>query len=450
MKVLTFAGVVTLLTGALVGFAPALFASRTSLVEVIKHGRASRGGSRHRFLSGLVTAQFGLGFVLVNAALVLAVSYNNVIEQPTNFDTDEVLVTSIALGGPAYGEPQQRRAFWANLVERTRSMPGVVQAGLASKLPLRGGTNGGILVRDQVFDPEHQQYLVEYSFVDDGYHEAMGIPFLAGRGFTQQDLDAMSVVAGADSALVELPIIINRALAEEAWPESDGLGESVRPNSASADWHGRVVGIVEDVRQWGPERDAIPEMYFPHTTELWGPLRGNLVVRSSGDPQFLVAGIREAVRQIDPTIPAAAPMTMARILRNATAGRRLSMLLVSLFAATALLLVVAGTYGVMSYGVSQRTHEIGVRMTLGAHKGRVMKLFLVRAGVLLGSGLALGALGAWVASRLTGSMVYGLSALSPRHMAAAAFVMIFVAMGATLVPVRRATAVDPLEALRVD
>jgi putative ABC transport system permease protein len=278
----------------------------------------------------------------------------------------------------------------------------------------------------------------------------MGIPFLAGRGFTQQDLDAMSVVAGADSALVELPIIINRALAEEAWPESDGLGESVRPNSASADWHGRVVGIVEDVRQWGPERDAIPEMYFPHTTELWGPLRGNLVVRSSGDPQFLVAGIREAVRQIDPTIPAAAPMTMARILRNATAGRRLSMLLVSLFAATALLLVVAGTYGVMSYGVSQRTHEIGVRMTLGAHKGRVTMLFLVRAGVLLGSGLALGALGAWVASRLSGSMVYGLSALSPRHMAAAAFVMIFVAMGATLVPVRRATAVDPLEALRVD
>ena len=450
LKVLSFAGVVTLLTGALVGLAPALFASRTNLADVIKHGRASRGGSRNRFLSGLVTAQFGLGFVLVNAALVLTVSYSNVMEQPTNFATDEVLVTSIALGGPAYEEPQQRSAFWANLVERTRSMPGVAHAGIASKIPLQGGTNGGILVRDEVFDPEITRYLVEYSFVDDGYHEAMGIPFLAGRGFTQQDMDAASVIAGADSALVDVPIVINRALAEEAWPDSDALGESIRPNNVTADWHGRVVGIVEDVRQWGPEREAIPEMYFPHTSELWGPIRGNLVVRSTSNPELLTSAIRDAVREIDPSVPTAAPMTMGRVLKDATARRRLSMLLVSMFAGTALLLVVAGTYGVMSYGVSQRTHEIGVRMTLGAQKGRVMGLFLVRASLLLGIGLALGAVATWAASRVTVSMVYGISALSPLHMAAAALVMIVVAMGATLVPVRRATAVDPLDALRVE
>jgi predicted permease len=450
MKVLGFAGAVTLFTGALVGLAPALFASRANLAEVIKHGRASRGGGRSRFLSGLVTAQLGTGFVLVNAALVMAVSYRNVIHQPMNFDTDEVLVASISLNGPAYEEATQRRAFWEDLTLRARNMPGVVQAGVTNKIPLRGGSNGGILVRDEIFDPEQERYLVEYTFVDEGYHEAMGIPFLAGRGFTRGDMDAASVMAGADSALVELPLVINRALAEKAWPEGDALGELVRPNGPAEWWRARVVGIVDNVRQWSPEREPIPEMFFPHTAEVWGPIWGNLVVRTAGSPELLVASVRDAVRQLDPGIPVAAPLTMGSVLREETAGRRFSMLLVSLFAATALLLIVAGTYGVMSYGDSQRIHEIGVRMTLGAHKGRVTSLFLGRAGVLVFFGLVVGAFGAWAASRLVASMVYGIGALSPLYLGAAAAVMVLVALGATLVPVRRATAVDPLEALRVE
>jgi predicted permease len=450
--VLGFAAGITLLCGILVGLAPSLFASRSNLAEVIKHGRASRGGgaARNRFLSGLVMAQLAIGFVLVNAALVLSVSYSNVVKQPMHFATEEVLVTDISLGGPAYQEPHLRRAFWEALVDRARGFPGVVEAGVTSKLPLMGGTNGGVLVRDMVFDPTVQDYLVEYSFVDEGYHEAMGIPLLSGRLFDQQDMEAAAVFAGQDSMLANLPVIINRAMAEELWPESDAMGELVRPYDAEPRWNAEVVGIVENVRQWGPEQPPLPEMYFPHTAELWGPIWGRLIVRTSGDPSTLASGVRAAVHEVDPSIPSAVPQTMGRILRDATAGRRFSMLLVALFAGTALLLIITGTYGVLSYGVSQRTHEIGVRMTLGAHKGSVTALFLKRAGVLVGIGLGAGLLGALAASRLTTSMVFGISAVSPLHMAGAAGVMVAVALAATLVPVVRATGVDPLEALRID
>ncbi len=450
--VLGFAAAATVLCGILVGLAPSLFASRANLAEVIKHGRASRGGgaSRNRFLSGLVMAQLAIGFILVNAALVLSVSYSNVMEQPMHFATDEVLVTEISLGGPSYGEPHLRRAFWEELVQRAKGFPGVVEAGVTSKLPLMGGTNGGVLVRDMVFDPTVQDYLVEYSFVDHGYHEAMGIPLLSGRLFDQQDMEAAAVFAGQDSMIANLPVIINRAMAEELWPEDDAMGELVRPYDAEPSWHAEVVGIVENVRQWGPERPPLPEMYFPHTSELWGPIWGRLIIRTSGDPMTLAAGVRAAVNEIDPTIPSAAPQTMGRILRDATAGRRFSMLLVALFAGTALLLVVTGTYGVLSYGVSQRTHEIGVRMTLGADKSNVTRLFLTRAGILVGVGIGSGLLGALAASRLTSSLVFGISAMSPAHMAAAAGVMVLIALAATLIPVIRATGVDPLEALRID
>ncbi len=450
--VLAFAVVVTAATGLLVGLAPSLFASRTDLAEVIKHGRLARGGgaSGNRFLSGLVAVQVALGFILVNAALILVVSYGKVMRQPTNFGTDEVLVTSISLVGPAYETPLQRRAFWEELLVRARGLPGVVHAGLTSKLPLMGGTNGGVLVRDEVFDPQVQTRLVEQSFVDDGYHAAMGIGLLAGRTFDQRDMDAAAMMAGIDSAVIELPLLVNRTMAEEAWPESQALGELVRPESSNEYYRARVVGIVEDVRQWGPERDPLPEIYFPYTAEVWGPVDGRLVIRAADDPSSLAPVIRQAVREIDQGIPVTAPFTMASLVHDSTAGRRFAMLLVGLFAATALLLIVAGTYGVVSYAVSQRTHEIGVRVTLGADKARVVRLFLRRAAILLATGLVVGILGALAASKLTRSMVYEVSALSPVHMATAAAVMILVVLAAILVPVLRATGVDPLTALRVE
>jgi putative ABC transport system permease protein len=451
VQVLAFAALVSVATGLLFGLAPAVIASRSDLVTALS-ARPGRGGSRtrNRFLGSLVAAQLAIGFILVNAAGLLLASYDRVMSQQMNFDTTRTLVAGISLGGPAYEEPHERRAFWQGVLERVRVLPGVAEAGLTNKLPLRGGSNGSVLVNDEVFDPQVKRELVEYSFVDDGYHEAIGISLIAGRTLDQRDLESSAVAAGLDVSPVELPLVINRTMAERLWSVEDALGKLVRNNSAQENYRARVVGIVEDVRQWGAERPVLPEMYFPYTAEVWGPIRGTLVVRAHGDPRSLVTGVRAAVRKVDPQIPVAEAFTMADMVSRATGRRRFSMLLVGLFAATALILIVAGTYGVMSYAVSQRTHEIGVRVALGADKAGVFRLFLTRAARQIVPGLGLGVAGALAASTVTSSMVYGISALSPVHLLAAVGVMIPVAFVAILVPVLRATQVNPVEALRTE
>ncbi len=451
--VLIFAAMTTIAAGLLSGLAPALFAARTEIATVLRDGLLARGGSRglNRLLGVLVATQIAIGLMLVNAAVVLMISYSKVVSQEMNFDTDEVVIAGISLSGPAYEQPQQRRAFYDELVTRVRSAPGVAHAGLTNKLPLRGGWNASVLVNDDVFDPSAEAgNLVEYSFVDAGYHAAMGIPLLAGRTFTELDLEESSVAADLEISPVELPVVINRTMAEQMWPGEEPLGQLIRPRSAVESYRARVVGVVEDVMQWGAERPPLPEIYFPYTSEVWGPQWTNLVVRAQGDPSPLSAAIREAVREIDSQVPLAEPSTMAEILRQATGRRRFAMLLMTLFAATALTLIIAGTYGVMSYAVSQRTHEIGVRMALGADKVLVLRHFLARAARLFGPGLILGLLGSVAASTLTRSMVFGVSALNPIYVFAAVGAMIVVTSAAVGVPVLRATRVDPVEALKAE
>ncbi len=451
-QVLAFAAMTTIAAGLLSGLAPAVFAGRTEIATVLREGLMARGGSRalNRFLSALVAIQIAIGLMLVNAAVVLMISYSNVVSQEMNFDTDKVMVAGISLTGPTYGEPHQRRSFVSDLLTRVRNVPGVAQAGVTNKLPLRGGSNGDVLIKDEVFDPSAQstRSTVEHSFVDDGYHEAMGIRLLAGRTLNQFDLEASSVAAGLEISPVELPLVINRTMAEQMWPDENALGQMVRPNSAIEGYRARVVGVVEDVMQWGAERPPLPEMYFPHTSEIWGPRVAYLVVRAENDLSSLAAVIRGTVREIDPAIAVTEPSTMADILRQSTGRRRFSMLLITLFAATALVLIIAGTYGVMSYSVSQRTHEIGLRMALGADQILVIRHFLTRSARLFGPGLILGLLGSLAASTLTRSMVFGVSPLNPIYVAAAIGAMIIVASAAITVPVLRATRVNPVEALK--
>lgn len=454
LKVLGFAFLVTALSGILVGLAPTFFLSRTNLAEVIKQGRASRGGGQNRLLSGLVMIQLAIGFILVNSAALFAVSYGNVMRQPHHIAAAQVLVTSIPVEGPAYEESQSRWAYFDEILSRVRQIPGVEVAGLTSKLPFRGGSNGGVLVKDRIYDPNVQDGLVEYTFVGDGYHQAMGIPLLAGRTLDERDMELAAASAAASdeegAGPLEVPVIINRAMAERYWPDEDPLGEIIRPNSREAWFRATVIGVVENVRQWGPEREAVPEMFFPYTGEVWGVWDLYLTVHAQGNPEALAPSVREAIREVDPSIPVPSPYTMATVLEETTAGRKFTTLLITLFALTALVLIISGTYGVVSYAVGQRTHEIGVRMTLGADAGKVATLFLRRVAFLVLPGLAVGILGAWGVSRITRSMVYGIEAMSPIHLGLAGLVMVGVALAATIVPVRRATAVDPLNALSAD
>ena len=453
-QVLGFAVVTTIAAGLLSGLAPAVFVSRTEIATVLREGLLARGGSRalNRFLGGLVAAQIAIGLILVNAAVVLMISYSNVVSQEMNFDTDEVVTAGISLSGPAYEEPHQRRAFFDKLLTRLHSAPGVARAGLTNKLPLRGGSNGSVLTNDEVFDPSARTAgdTVEHSFVDEGYFDAMGIRLLSGRTLNRFDLEASSVAAGHDVSPVELPLVINRTMAERMWPGDNPIGQLVRPHSAVEHYRARVVGVVEDVMQWGAERPPLPEMYFPHTSEIWGPRVEHLVVRAEGDPGSLSTVIRETVREIDPQIAVTEPSTMADTLSRSTGRRRFSMLLIALFAATALTLIIAGTYGVMSYSVSQRTHEIGVRMALGADRTLVFRHFLSRAARLFGPGLMIGLVGSIAASTLTRSMVFGVSALNPIYVVAAVGAMVVVTAAAITIPVLRATRVNPVEALKAD
>jgi putative ABC transport system permease protein len=448
--VLAFAAVVTVATGLLFGLAPALFAARTDLARVLKggHGGGSGGGNSRR-LEKLVAAQLAIGLILVNLAIVLLVSYGNLMRQDLNFTTDDVVVAGVSLVGPTYAEPYQRRAFWDAVLKRVRGLPSVVDASLTSKIPLRGGSNGGVLVNDKVFDPTGQDNLVEYSFVADGYHETMGITVLAGRTFTLRDLETVAVVAQEEGATLELPLVINRTMAEQFWPDESALGKLVRPYSAQEYFRGRVVGVVETTRQWGPAQRALPELYFPHTAEVWGPSANRLlVVHTSGDTETLEAALRAAVLEVDDRIPVSAAYTMADVLHAGTGQRRFSMLLVGLFAATALLLIVAGTYGMMSYAVSQRTHEIGVRVALGADRAGVLRLFVYRAARMLAPGFAFGIFGTFSVSVITRRMVFGINALNPLYVTTAVGIMLLVSAVAIAVPVLRAMRVDPVEALR--
>lgn len=451
--VLVFAAMTTIAAGLLSGLAPAVFAARTEISAVLREGMLGRGRGRglNRFLGMLVAAQIAIGLMLVNAAAVLIISYSNVVSQEMNFNTDDVVVAGISLSGPKYEEPHQRRAFYEDLLTRVRNLPGVARAGLTNKLPLKGGSNGSVLVNDEVFDPSTRAgNLVEHSFVDEGYHEAMGIGLLAGRFFDSFDLEASSAAADLEISPVELPLIVNRTMAEKLWPGENPLGQLVRPRGPVESYRARVVGVVEDVMQWGAEYPPLAEMYFPHTSEVWGPQWAHLVVRAQADPASLSAAIRETVRVIDPLIPVAEPTTMAEILHQSTGRRRFAMLLMTLFAATALVLIIAGTYGVMSYSVAQRIHEIGVRMALGADKALVIRHFLRRSARLFGPGLLLGLLGSLAASTLIRSMVFGVSPLNPTYVLAAVGAMIIVTATAVTVPVLRAARVDPVEALKAD
>jgi len=441
--VLVFAVGVTVMTGLVFGLAPALFASRTNLVEALKEGRGGREGGRknNRILGSLVVGQLAVAFILANGAALLVVSYLGVLSIPRGFDTERVLVAGLPLNGPGYEETHQRVAFWDRLIERIEGMPGVEHAAATNKLPLMGGNNGWVLVGGETYDPEARRPLVEFSYVSPSYLDAMGITLLSGRKLDPRD------AASADTASERIALV-NQAFVDRYWPGESALGRRVRQNNDPPDWTATVVGVVENVRQWGLEYPPLPEMYFPHSVQLWTYTR--LTVRAAGDPLALVPSMRNAVHEIDSQIPLSGISTMDDVLKGSAGRRRFLMLLVSLFAVTALVLVMAGIYGVMSYYVSQRTHEIGVRVALGADRANIFRLFLSQGSRLILMGMAIGLVGELMSSLVMRSMVFGISPFHPVFLAGGALFMTVVALAAIATPVFRATLVDPNEALRVE
>ncbi len=437
---LLFALGATLVTALLAGLPPALAARRTSIAGVIRSDARGAVGSRsrHRMLRGLVIAQVAVAFVLANSAVLFARSYLKLVEDNRLLSTDAVVTAQIALHSDRYKDEAARVRFWYELAERMRALPGVTEAAVSSKLPLEGGSNTNALFNDEVYDPTQRRMLVERTSVTESYHAAMGLRLIKGR--LLQSEDRVGDIRG---------VLVNQTLVAKVWPNKEPLGELIRANNAGDPWFkARVVGVVEDVRQWGPDQEVQPEMYFTPEGH-WGN-NAFLIVRTELPMQQLAPLLRRELAAIDSELAFRDLRTMRQVVQGSTQGQRVLAGLVNFFMLTALGLVAVGLYGTLSYHVQQRTREIGVRVAIGAGRSEILRLVFGQGGRWVMVGLAIGLVGSLALSSAVRAIAYGVESIQFGPLALAALAVGIAAIVACWLPAQRAARLDPLEALRAD
>jgi len=433
-RALAFTFIISLLTGLLFGLAPAFQASRIALNEFLKEGgRTSAGSGLGRLRRLLIVSEIAIALALLAGAGLLMKSFVRLQQVNLGFDPDHVLTLQLTLPRTKYPEARQQADFYQRLLERVRNLPGVRSAGISSSIPFpRGGSP------HSAFFPEGRQLSPEksvggnYRLVSPQYFRAMGIPLLKGRDFTNEDNEGGQPV-----------VVISEETARQLWPGEEPLGKRLQWG-ASRQWYA-VVGVAGDIRSAKLEAEPGLAIYLPSIQPQM-----YLVVRTATEPLSLVAAIRSQVQAEDKDQPIANLRTMEQIVSNSISQRRFSTLLLGLFAAVALLLASIGTYGVMSYSVTQRTREIGVRMALGAESRDVLKLVVGEGMKLALAGVALGLVASLALTRLMTSLLYGVSATDAPTFAAVALSLTVVALLACWIPARRATKVDPMIALRCE
>lgn len=448
-KVVGFTFAISLLTGIIFGLFPALQLSFSELAETLKEGgRGNIGGRRGSALrSGLVVAEVAASIVLLIGAGLLIRSFVRLLTQSLGFDPANVLTMQIWLPESRYADGQPVVQFYDQVIERVSSLPGVASAGAVNLVPLSGMRDFlDFDIQGRPTPRSGEQYTAQYNQTDPNYFHTMRIPLLEGREFAASDAGASAPVA-----------IVNETLAHRYWPDEDPVGKQIRLHlspepepwrPATRDSWLTVVGIVGDVREWSLGGKTPGIVYMPYRQ---APSRLMcLVIRTTPAPEGLVPSVRKAILSIDKDQAVAEVKTMRDFLGATFARRRLSMFLLSAFAVLATFLAAVGIYGLMSYAVAQRTHEIGIRLALGALPRDVLALILsdglrlALLGAFLGGILSIGA-SRWIASEL-----YGVRASDPVTLASVAVFVIGVALTACYVPARRATKVDPMIALRYE
>ncbi len=435
VPVLLFALGVSVATGMLFGSVPAMFGSRAALGDSLRDGGRATGavsGSR-RLRGALVVTEVALSLVLLIGAGLLVRSFFTLLDEDKGFDAERTVSVDLSIGS-RYTDAQERLRFSRSLVERLVGLPGVEAVGIGSDLPLDGNdTNGDITVDgwDQQARP-----VAHKRIADEHYFEAMGIPLLQGRNFTVADT--------ADSPAVA---IIDEALAEAVFQGEDPIGKRVGFDW-SMDGLQEVVGVVGSVRELSLGLEPEPTIYVSSAQRSISSF--SVVVRSSIDPSSLGSSVRSIVYEIDPNQPVSRVRVLDDVVAGSVAGDRLVTLLLGGFALIAMLLAAIGIYGVLSYSVSQRTHEIGIRMALGAGRGEVLGHILREGMVLAMGGIVAGLIGALIATRFLESLLYGVVATDTLVYATISALLLAVAFVACRVPAGRATRVDPLVALRHD
>jgi putative ABC transport system permease protein len=439
-RVFLFTLGVTLVTGLIFGLAPAFQASQADLNETLKEGgrSGSEGGRRNRVRSLLVVSEIALSFMLLAGAGLLVRSFIRLRDVSPGFNPDGVLTMRLSLLPAKYPTDQQKRDFFKLATERMAELPGVKSAAAVLTLPLGGDTFsvGRAFIREgRPATPEESVNAAFYLATPD-YFRTLQIPVTAGRAFTDRDTDQSPPA-----------IIINETMARLYFPGESPVGKRIRM-VADEKFMREIVGVVGDTRP-SLETPAGAQMYIPYAQDAtWSSM--TLVVRTGGDPASLASSARGVIQSLDKTLPVYNVKTMNDVFASSIARRRSSTLLVSAFALVALLLALVGIYGVTAYHVSQRTHEIGVRMALGAQRRDVMKLILGQSLRLTLGGLAVGLVSALALTRVMSGLLYDVKPNDPLTFAAGALLLAAVATLACYVPARRATKVDPLIALRYE
>lgn len=439
-RVLLFALAISITTAVVFGLLPALKSSRAELFTTLKDaGNKGLTGnlSNHRLRNAMVIAEVSLALVLVTCAGLFVRSFVQLISVDPGFDTENLLTMHITLDGSKYD--RGAADYYRQLIERIESLPSVTSAAAVSTLPM---SDVGVdftrpYWRAGDAEPVGDGDKVAVRMATPGYFKTMGVSLLQGRGFTEQDRrDTVAV------------LLVNKSMANKVWPNENPVGKRLLLDYNRGKYAYEVVGVISGIRYYGLKVDSRPEVFIPHAQNAYLPM--NVVVRTTSDASRMIEPIKAQVREIDPTQALSNMRTMESLVSRSVASDRFSMWLIGLLASLALALATTGLFSLLSYFVSQRTHEIGVRMALGAQQRDIVQLVLGQGTLLLVPGLALGLIASFACARLFSSLLFEVSATDPLTFMITPALLSVAALLACYIPARRATRVDPLVALRTD